>query len=93
MIQKKVGRAVGPDGVTRTPQAEQKINEVLFNTFRGEAADVALDYLRSISVQMVNGPDATDAQLRHREGMRDMMRIIQTRISYGEQYYRKQTEN
>ena len=42
---------------------------------------------------MVNGPDATDAALRHREGMRDMMRIIQTRISYGEQFYRRQSEN
>lgn len=93
MNKPKAGRAVGPDGITRTPQAEQKINEVLFHTFRGEAADAALDYLRSISVQMVNGPDATDAALRHREGMRDMMRIIQTRISYGEQFYRRQSEN
>lgn len=90
---KKPGRAIGPDGVERTPQVEQKLNEVLFNTFRGEAADAAIEYLRSITVNMVHGPDATDAQIRHREGMRDLMRIIQKRIELGEQYYRKQAEN
>ena len=62
---------------------------MFFHTFRGEASEGVLTYLRSISLSMVNGPDATDAQLRHREGMRDMMRIINSRIEIGERHHRK----
>ncbi len=62
---------------------------MFFHTFRGEASEGVLTYLRSISLSMVNGPDATDAQLRHREGMRDMMRIINSRIEIGERQHKK----
>ena len=53
---------------------------------------MVLNYMRSISLSMVNGPDATDAQLRHREGMRDMMRIVNTRIEIGELEHRQKME-
>ena len=83
---------IGPDGITRNIKREQRINEVFFHTFKGEAAEMVLNYMRSISLSMVNGPDATDAQLRHREGMRDMMRIVNTRIEIGEREHRQKME-
>ncbi len=81
--------AIGPDGIERSVQKEHRINEAFFQTFRGEAAKLSLDYLQSITLKMVNGPDATDSALRHREGMRDLMRIINKRIQLGEEQIRQ----
>jgi hypothetical protein len=89
----KKQQAIGPDGVSRTPGQEQRINEAFFHTFKGEAAEYTLNYLRSITISAVHGPGATDGELRHKEGMRDLMRIINTRIELGELYSRQQVEN
>jgi hypothetical protein len=71
----------GPDGVVREPDEQKRINEVLAVTFRGEGGKAALDYLRSISIERVCGPFASDAELRHLEGMRFVVGVISQRIA------------
>jgi hypothetical protein len=74
---------VGIDGYARTPVLEHKINTALAACFKGESGAVALDYLRSITQKAICGPHATDAQLRHTEGMRWVVGLIEKRIEEG----------
>jgi hypothetical protein len=78
-------KLLGPDGVTRRPEDEQKINELAVATFKGKGAQEFLRYLRSITIEAVGGPQITDAELRHREGMRYLVGIIEQRIDKGKQ--------
>jgi hypothetical protein len=78
-------KLLGPDGVTRRPEDEQKINELAAATFKGKGAQEFLRYLRSITIEAVGGPQITDAELRHREGMRYLVGIIEQRIDKGKQ--------
>ena len=72
---------MGPDSVARTKKAEDQLNADLSNIFSGERGERALEYLRSITMSYVVPPDASDAQLRHHEGKRDLFRIINTRVN------------
>ena len=54
-------------------------------TFKGKGAQEFLRYLRSITIEAVGGPQITDAELRHREGMRYLVGIIEQRIDKGKQ--------
>jgi hypothetical protein len=89
---KKIEQGIGPDGMVRPATQNNQINEAFFETFKGACAERVLQYLRSITLHIVNGPDASDGALRHREGMRDLMRIINARIEAGESN-RKGTSN
>lgn len=71
----------GPDGVVRSIEEQKRINEVLAIAFRGESGKAALDYLRSISIERVCGPFASDAELRHLEGMRFVVGVISQRVA------------
>jgi hypothetical protein len=42
-------------------------------------------YLKSITVHMIAGPDSTDQQLRHLEGQRFLVGLMQQRIEHGRQ--------
>ena len=79
----KTPRALGPDGLARSPAEEQRLNDLMLAVFSGAAGQEALAYLRSITIEMVAGAEITDAQLRHREGMRYLVAIIETRMRKG----------
>ena len=74
---------IGPDGRERTAEADKRINETFAATFNGVAAERVLDYLRSITINAVAGPDISDQALRHLEGSRHLFGVIQTRIAMG----------
>jgi len=78
-------KLLGPDGVTRRPEDEQILNELAAATFSSNGAQEFLRYLRSITIEAVGGPQITDAELRHREGMRYLVGIIEQRIDRGKQ--------
>jgi hypothetical protein len=73
-------RRLGPDGIVRLPAEEERLDRVVQAAFAGEHGRQALAYLRSITIEMVAGPNVTDAELRHREGMRALVGIIETRL-------------
>jgi hypothetical protein len=74
-------RDIGPDGIPRIGDEQRRLNELMAVTFKGEAGKAALDYLRSISIERVCGPGASDAELRHLEGMRFLVGVISQRIA------------
>ncbi len=78
-------RYLGPDGITRRPEDEAKLNDLAAATFSSAGGQEFLRYLRSITIEAVAGPQITDAELRHREGMRYLVGIIEQRIDKGNQ--------
>jgi hypothetical protein len=75
-----------PDFVRGRPlELESKINLAFAATFRPDqpAATLVLEYLKTITLNDIVGPGAPDAMLRHKEGQRDLVRIIQNRIDHG----------
>ena len=79
----KTPKILGPDGISRTPEHDKKINEAFAATFREASAEVVLDYLKSITINRISGPESTDTYLRHLEGQRSIVALISTRIGQG----------
>jgi hypothetical protein len=71
---------LGPDGVSRLPEIERKLNMLFLATFTTPAGAEALKHLRKITIEAVCGPDVPDATLRHLEGRRFLVGIIEQRI-------------
>lgn len=72
-----------PDGRSRKPAEERRINEAMALTFQTEAGQFVLEYLKSITIRAVGGPNITDAHLRHLEGQRFITALIEQRILDG----------
>lgn len=82
-LRQKSNKVIGPDGVYRSAQEEDKLNEMFHIVFRGAVAEKLLDYLRSISTGFVSGPQYSSDALRHLEGQRYHQFIIERRLQAG----------
>lgn len=85
-IQKRVDEARARaarliDGVERPAEAEEKINAAFRSVFGRPDGRMVMDYLRSITLNTVLPPSATDGELRMQEGMRRLFGIIDARRS------------
>ena len=74
---------IGCDGFGYIPKEKQRLDELAVGTFARGAGKEFLSYLRSITIEAVCGPAASDAELRHREGARALIGIIETRLTDG----------
>ena len=72
------------DGYVRSNEDEAKLNKHFANVFKGDEAKKVLDYLKSITIEAVAGPNIDGNRLFHLEGMRFLVGIINTRINKGE---------
>jgi methionine synthase II (cobalamin-independent) len=82
MIEPKA-KTMGADGFERTVDLENRLNSIACGLFSTAAGKEFLDYLKSITVNYVLGPGGTDAHLRHLEGQRYIVSIINRRIEIG----------
>ena len=76
-------RIVGLDGVRRTEEQEAQLNRLALAAFGGGEGAEFLAYLKSITVNLVLGPHATDAELRQHEGQRYVVALIDGRMEHG----------
>ena len=76
--------AASIDGYVRTPDEDNVLNKHFANVFKGEEGKKVLDYLQSITIEAVAGPNIDSNRLFHLEGMRFLVGIIKTRITKGE---------
>ena len=74
-------RYVAPDGRNRQPKIEREINEALAIAFGEAVGERALKYLRSITIEYVNGPGLEPNALMHLEGARWLVAVIEKRIA------------
>ena len=72
------------DGYTRSVKEETELNKHFATLFKGNEGKKVLGYLKSITSEVVAGPNITSNHLFHIEGMRFLMGIIKTRIQIGE---------
>jgi|DEB0MinimDraft_3_1074331.scaffolds.fasta_scaffold00019_43 hypothetical protein len=79
----KQPKIMGPDGITRTPEQDRKINEAFAATFKEECGKIVIDYLKSITINRISGPESTAEYLRHLEGQRSIVALISQRFEQG----------
>lgn len=70
------------DGFRRDKSEDTKINLNIATLFNTDAGRSVLKYLRSITIEQVNGAGVSDAELRHMEGQRYIVGLIETRMQH-----------
>lgn len=75
---------LGLDGFPRPKSEDEKISQNVTALFRTPTGQQVLKYLRSITIEAVTGGGASDAELRHLEGQRFLVGLIERRIRHGE---------
>ena len=73
---------VGVDGVQRSLQSDREISLNIAEVFGSPSGKAVLKYLRSITIEMVNGPNVSTEELRHLEGQRYVVGLIESRINH-----------
>ena len=81
MQQNKVN--IGVDGYQRNSDRDSEISRNVAEIFESPTGKEVLRYLRSITIEMVNGPNVTTEELRHLEGQRYIVGLIEQRIAHG----------
>ena len=79
-MNKKVN--IGVDGFQRSQERDLEISKNLATVFSGPTGKEVLSYLRSITIEMVHWPNVTSEELRHHEGQRYLVGMIEQRISH-----------
>lgn len=75
---------LGLDGFPRPKSEDEQISKNINALFRTPNGQQVLKYLRSITIEAVTGGGATDAELRHLEGQRFLVGLIERRVQHGE---------
>ena len=73
---------IGLDGIARKPEHDVNISKNIAQIFGSPTGKEVLRYLRSVTIEMVNGPNVTTEELRHVEGQRYIVGLIEQRISH-----------
>ena len=71
------------DGFPRGTEDEQNISLNFVSLFSSPAGAEVLKYLRSVTIEAVHGSAVTNDTLRHAEGSRDIVGLIERRIQHG----------
>lgn len=74
---------IGIDGYQRKSEDDAIISQNFAHIFETPTGKEVLKYLRSITIEMVNGPNVTTEELRHQEGQRFIVGLIEQRIVHG----------
>lgn len=73
---------IGLDGIQRASDKDVQISQNISQIFESPTGKEVLRYLRSITIEMVNGPNVTTEELRHIEGQRYIVGLIEQRIAH-----------
>ena len=74
---------MGLDGLVRPESKEDELNRLCASVFSQENGEALLTYLRSITIERIGGPGIDDCALRHLEGQRYLVGILEQRIALG----------
>lgn len=73
---------IGIDGIQRNSEADLNISKNIAQIFSTPTGAEVLRYLRSITIEMVNGPNVSTEELRHIEGQRYVVGLLEQRINH-----------
>lgn len=78
-----VARAnIGIDGIQRSTDEDLKVSLNVAQIFNTPTGKEVLKYLRTITIEMVNGPNVSTEELRHIEGQRYIVGLVEQRIAH-----------
>lgn len=80
-MKNKEGAVTGPDGLPYKPATNRELDEICLAAFSRGAGKQALAYLRSITIELIGGPQISTEELRHREGARYLVGVIEARMN------------
>lgn len=73
---------VGVDGYQRTKEVDEQISQNFAHLFSSDTGKEVLRYLRTITIEIVHGANVSTEELRHIEGQRYVVGLIETRINH-----------
>ena len=73
---------IGIDGIQRNKERDLEISQDVASVFSGPTGVQVLKYLRSITIEMVHGPNVASEELRHHEGQRYIVGLLEQRIAH-----------
>ena len=73
---------IGVDGIQRKSETDIQISQNIAQIFSTPTGAEVLRYLRSITIEMVNGPNVSTEELRHIEGQRYIVGLLEQRINH-----------
>ena len=73
---------MGIDGINRRQDKDREISQNIATLFGAVTGQAVLRYLRSITIEMVHGPNVTTEELRHMEGQRYIVGLLENRINH-----------
>ncbi len=73
---------VSIDGFQRPTDKDGEISITVAEVFSSPSGKEVLRYLRSITIEMVNGPNVSTDELRHLEGQRYLVGLLERRIQH-----------
>jgi hypothetical protein len=73
---------IGLDGYQRKSEDDLIVSKNMAQIFESPTGKEVLRYLRSVTIEMVNGPNVTTEELRHLEGQRYIVGLIEQRIAH-----------
>ncbi len=74
---------IGIDGIQRAANQDKIISTTVAHLFETEMGKAVMEYLKSITVNRVHGPNITTEELRHHEGQRYIVGLREARIQHG----------
>jgi hypothetical protein len=75
---------LGVDGYQRPREEDEKLSQNVLALFSTPVGMSVMQYLKSITVDAVAGPNISDAELRHLEGQRYLVALISKRINHAQ---------
>jgi hypothetical protein len=75
---------LGVDGYQRPRDQDEKLSQDVLALFSTPLGMSVMQYLKSITVDAVAGPNISDAELRHLEGQRYLVALIVKRINHAQ---------
>ena len=83
MTEKKPNTLIGLDNIQRNTKDEENLNTLFYKMFTTTGGSEVLKYLKSLTIDAVAGPEISNESLRHLEGQRYLVGLIQRRTNKG----------
>ena len=83
MTEKKPNTLIGLDNIQRNTKDEENLNTLFYKMFNTAGGSEILKYLKTLTLDAVAGPEISNESLRHLEGQRYLVGLIQRRVHKG----------
>lgn len=84
---------VGIDGIQRSQKIDEQISLNVASMLATPTGKAVMEYLKSITTDIANGPNISNDELRHLEGQRFVVGLLSSRANHGSSIKSKEGKN